>query len=465
MNIYFHRYPHHLTLLEINKSEMDKIVETATIDPVPNHTFYYYEEANVVMLGAFSVIGVIGNAMILIVYWRLVRMTTTQFLVFVIAIFDFLTALIPVPISIIYKTIWFDIYNIYFCKIMFSSGILFIIPGTILLLMITIVRYCHVCRPYLLRWIEPKTKSLCTLAVLIGLFYSVLEAVISTNKNDSKHCKPVFDSYGIKIASNSKFAIPVLVILILIPLNISIIINNYYQKKTKMTYKTGINHQSVELIAQSGNDDKNKKLHSDSLNQFFSVVNENQSSNTGDYFKDINSESKESRARNKGDVSYKSTSSVSGSYFSRDKGVNESVITSIRSDTNSKGNKRPSIIIGNDVKNLEVSQYTIDAKPRHSVKKGGRSIDRWTDHSFKGLSRTTLMICVVCFVYILSYLPIAILFKYNATTLNDKYPIPIVKYLIIPLQHMFYLSCAANPIIYTFVNPGFRSQCRLLCKS
>ena len=74
------------------------------------------QTATVVMLTVFGVIGVIGNSVILIVYWKLVKMTTTQFLIFVIAVFDFLTAIVAVPLTVVTKTLWFRIENIYYCK-------------------------------------------------------------------------------------------------------------------------------------------------------------------------------------------------------------------------------------------------------------------------------------------------------------------------------------------------------------
>ena len=136
--------------------------------------FYYVHGATVVMLMVFCVIGVFGNAVILLVYGRLVKLTTTQFLIFVIAIFDFTTALVAVPIVIGYKMFWFDIDHIYYCKLMLGTVRLCIIPGAFLILIITVVRYCHICRPQLLCVIEPKIKSMCIFGTIYGLFSIVL---------------------------------------------------------------------------------------------------------------------------------------------------------------------------------------------------------------------------------------------------------------------------------------------------
>ena len=124
--------------------------------------FYYVYGAVTVMLMIFSVIGVFGNAIILLVYGRLVKLTTTQFLIFVIAIYDFFTALVAVPIVVVNKLFWFDIANIHYCKVMYAIGRFLIVPGALFIFIISVVRYCHICRPQLLCVIEPKIKSMCT---------------------------------------------------------------------------------------------------------------------------------------------------------------------------------------------------------------------------------------------------------------------------------------------------------------
>ena len=112
--------------------------------------------------------------------------------------------------------------------------------------------------------------------------------------------------------------------------------------------------------------------------------------------------------------------------------------------------------------NKSVSRRTTMDVISKSKKKDKSSVI--SDKSFKGLSSTTIMISVVSLVYVLSYLPITVMATQDTATIYQKFSSQIVKYLLEPVKNMYYLGCAANPIIYTFVNHSFRAKCRSLLR-
>ena len=80
---------------------------------------------------------------------------------------------------------------------------------------------------------------------------------------------------------------------------------------------------------------------------------------------------------------------------------------------------------------------------------------------FEGFNRTTLKLCLVSIAYIVIYIPwfvvkVSILFE---PTEKDKL---FQKYNYLPVAYLPFAGCAVNPVIYAFVDPKFRSQCRAL---
>ena len=440
-----------------------KDILSDTEELLSQEDFYNIQRPTAFMLMIFSIVGVFGNAIILIVYSKLVKLTTTQFLIFVIAIYDILTALVVLQIVIVYKLFWFDINNIYYCKLMYGVARLLIIPGALFILIITVVRYCHICRPQLLCVIEPKIKSMCIFGTIIGLLCSILDTALVTNINTSEVCQidNLFSfNIMIQIAFFSRFIMVQLILVLLICLNILIIKKNYQNRNEIAKRKE---FKSEPLNGQIINEEKEEIDHSNSLDIFFERVNENQNGNKptdGLESKSIKSRiSKDDEDQGQRFTENKTPSVVSdGSDATMKTSQNKindedvktfgarSSVRSTRTDNNNKSILRWS---------------TIDMISKISKKDKSTLV---SDKSFKGLSSTTVMISVVSLVYVLSYVPITILSNDTVGTLAQKYSVETVKYLLVPLKDMYYLGCAANPIIYTFVNHSFRYKCRLLLR-
>ena len=70
------------------------------------------------------------------------------------------------------------------------------------------------------------------------------------------------------------------------------------------------------------------------------------------------------------------------------------------------------------------------------------------------------MLSMVSLAYVVSYLPTCYMIV-RGVNLYDRHidvSKDVLNYLLFPLKEMYFLSCTANPVIYTFVNPSFRSR-------
>ena len=77
--------------------------------------------------------------------------------------------------------------------------------------------------------------------------------------------------------------------------------------------------------------------------------------------------------------------------------------------------------------------------------------------------RTTLMLSVASLVYVCTYLPVLVTLLYLAVSGTTMYEeTGVSKSLIILSKYIFYMGCAANPVVYSLVNDKFRQRCRVL---
>ena len=448
---------------------MDSI-ETQKSQAISEH----YDEniPTVVMLAIFCVPGVVGNALVLIVYSKQLKMTSTQLLIFVIALYDFITALFVVPLLIIYKTYWFSIIDIRFCKLFFGIINFCVLPGPILLFLVTLVRYCHVCKHHWLRFIEPKIITACAFILLCGLFYAVSDIVVV--KLEPLYQKKVLlvctipNALWTDVTVFSKVIIIFVTGVAIVVLNALIIISNHQQ--------TAVLSKSRKPLMASGSNKKQSQITSGYLNH----TSENQNQNTNENLKyGIENQNHNRRDCVKYVKGSKSNQSQNNNLKPGNDGSNKSSILSIKSP--SVINSPSSLLsvrttqehvdiplsMNNSITNneVEISTRNNTGIEEELRRRSDQCSDQCSDHSFKGLSRTTIMISLVCLAYVVSYLPFIVILVYGQRTLVTSSSAEILKFVIHPASSMYYLGSAVNPIIYTFVNPNFRSKCRYLFRS
>ena len=143
-----------------------------------------------------------------------------------------------------------------------------IFPGALQLFIVTFVRYCHVCRPHWLHWIEPKISGMTLLTVIMGLFYSVADAFFARlydqneiTGNKSLICSVRPTHIGSALLSRSKYIIVIMVIVALVILNILIIIKNCRTKIAMRTNSQVNMITSTELLEKQENVRKSSNLH------------------------------------------------------------------------------------------------------------------------------------------------------------------------------------------------------------
>ena len=464
--------------------------------------FYYTQEVSAYMLIVFGVIGVIGNLIILIVYWRLIKMTTTQFLIFLIAIFDFLTALIAIPMVVIYKLFWFEIFNSFYCKICVGTvGFCYLI-GSLLLFLVTVVRYCHVCYPEALCFIEPRIKGLCVSIVSTGLFYTLLDIILAKLNKTSNHCN--IDVYrlniGMKIIFFSRFLIIAGVMCVLVVLNILMIQKNYQEKNLKLKSNTGEKPSSSAVHASYESSKEERYLNT--IDQLFHLFNETMNTASdalSSVYDGSDVTSVQSVRTNKSIVTVSSERSNKTVNSGKSKSNDDSTSTCSNIDERttkkktSKSKKRKKKERTRNIRYGNISTTSDTNTDKGSVSQvaadNGGMVDmtglaHWDDNrtdsgtcvdpkpiiaecesddSFSGFSRTHVMLLLVNVVYILSYLPLVVYAMYHVST-RVTTSLETRRYITYPFTNMFFLSCAFNPIIYTFVNASFRHKCAALLK-
>ena len=154
-------------------SERERVAAREEIDAMA--MFYNSRLYDVLTLVVCGVLGVLGNSMVLLVYWRARRLHATRLLIVVISMLDFFTALVAVPINLMYSMFWFEIdHRLYFCQILHGITVLLMSPGLLLLFVVAFVRFVLVRLPHLLPLIETKMKYVIFFSLFIGLVKSAL---------------------------------------------------------------------------------------------------------------------------------------------------------------------------------------------------------------------------------------------------------------------------------------------------
>ena len=134
----------------------------------------YYDRRypSVVMMVLFIFIGLPGNSVVVMVYFREQKMTATQYLIFVMAVIDLISGVFVIPYNLVYNLHWLDITNIVFCKLVWGLNSFTVTPQMFLITGVSVVRYYHVCRPQQLHWVQTKVKSYAAFCFLVGLIFT-----------------------------------------------------------------------------------------------------------------------------------------------------------------------------------------------------------------------------------------------------------------------------------------------------
>ena len=420
------------------------------------------------MLLLFSVVGVGGNALVLIVYWKITKKTVIQMLIFVIAIFDFLTALVAIPGQVILSIFRFDYLDIPLCKIGYIISVLFVAPGLFLLVGVSFIRYLLICKPHLLPKFESKTYIFCGLSVGFGIFQSIYFGVVIGKRSGSENegelvgfsCRvdDIYKDYiWPKIVLYINFLTFIFCMLGLIFTNISIIHKVIKQGKIILNHRNFSNTNNVseeglnKLVNTRSSSDQlaiRPMPSADTLDQGQNIgcvnVTQGQERASPGYLNLVD----QSLERNT--VPIHNAGSLENTYQNTNSGS-----TGVSTD----GTISPDRVSSDIVRDGEVLQHiSCDVVQQKNFIGKIKNIVK-----LKGVNRTKAKLALASFVYVIAYMPFFAIWIYRflvrRESIYEGVSVQVYKYVYWPCCHLRFIGCALNPLIYTFVDPKFRSRC------
>lgn len=131
----------------------------------------------IVFIGLVSVVGLIGNAVVLNVYYRKYPRCNFRHFVLVLAGIDFISCLVLMPMEIVTLVKWFVFPNAWLCKIKSFLNAYTVTSSAATLLLIAIDRFRKVCRPHSKQIQPPCALKLTVLCLVLSLIPASSDAV------------------------------------------------------------------------------------------------------------------------------------------------------------------------------------------------------------------------------------------------------------------------------------------------
>ena len=412
---------------------------SSTLTPSQQQAFDEYYDRQIPTVGMlmfFSLIGTPGNIIVLVVYIKS-RMTTTQFLLSVMAMIDLFTALVGIPLIVFFKMSGLILMDITYCKIFGALNALCNTAGVFLVLGVSVIRYYYVCRPHSRHFVEAKVKMFCVFVGGMSLFYSVCfyhlygEQSLADKKfpgslcsiayrnNESLFKKMFLVFVGIVFGFN---------LITIISTNWLILRRIWKQQKIMSQY-----NQSVMKKPLANYDTKPDTMVVYESRTFISqrsvsntTINDCQTDEDSIFTSDTKHEKD---CAEKGTEKSLKRSTSSERVQSRENGK-----ASDKSDSTTR------------------TQKVMENRKGSRINENGRKNTKM--ESTKGNNRTTLKLSIVCMMFVISYVPNLII----GIHLNKQGNIPQIsqhdmyKFIFFPGINIIYLNCAVNPLIYKFVD-------------
>ncbi|BFZ11027.1 hypothetical protein BsWGS_14066 [Bradybaena similaris] len=142
----------------------------------------------VVMMSTFAIVGLIGNILVLIVYSKKFTLSPTKVLIMTIASFDLVANIggIPSEINIMYDSWNFNSPGV--CKSKVFLGAFSTVGGAISLLVVAVVRYRKVCRPYGWQVSIKQAVIASIVTAIVAFIYSVPYVIIYGIRSRNTPC-------------------------------------------------------------------------------------------------------------------------------------------------------------------------------------------------------------------------------------------------------------------------------------
>ena len=433
-----------------------------------------------VMVSCLMLVGLVGNLLVVYVYKRRFKKTSSNYFIMTMAVFDLLACLIGMPTELYDLTNPYTFYSTVSCKLLRGCETFTVYGSAVVLVEIAFDRFFKICRP-LLRVSLWRIKMLCVLAAVIAVLLSIMPVILyGIDMIDTS--VPGIRGYDCSIAERYKGSLLetvfhtmlgglVFVILFVLMLLYTRI---WWEIRRRRTFILGDTFRGEENGDADPAHDRVRR------NQFgiryMPSVSEDDSMNNsvGSPNSNLNSVSLMEL--------HLVQANTNGNGKHRDGPF--SPISPISSGTSGHaksggggGGKSPgpsTSLISNSHYYSKVSNS--NHHHQHSLPRGGAglqsqaSVDRarpkltslssFTPVRLK-MTRTTVVLFAVTVAFVLSYLPSisVIMLKKFDRSLENSQSVPTNALLKI-LSNSFFINNAINPIIYSFLNVHFRRQAR-----
>lgn len=341
-----------------------------------------------VFLIIIMIVGTVGNVLVLFVYCKRFRKTSSNYFIVSMAVFDLLACLIGLPTEIYDLRFSYTFYNSTVCKIFRYSNTVVVYGSAIILVQIAFDRYFKICRPLMMIELY-KIKAMCisagVIAGLISIPTLVLYGISRTPTPDGNiqgfDCS-IEETYKKKAFSKAYYYLLCIVFVTTVIVLTALYIRIWIEIKRRRNLVIGdsvrtCHREEIPMTHASQRDSKTKKL----------------------------------RVRYCSEFSDEDTQEVTRTSF------------------------RPRL------------QSLAEAMTRFRV------------------SRTTVVLFAVTVAFVISYLPGIVIMICRSVVKDLENRQSLAEQVLSKLFSKFYfLNNAINPLIYSFLNRGFRLRCVALVK-
>ncbi|KAL8591406.1 hypothetical protein ACOMHN_022212 [Nucella lapillus] len=142
-----------------------------------NHERAIYFLPAVVCVLLLMVVGVIGNTLVIYVYRRRFKRTSSNYFILTMAVFDLVACLIGLPTEVYDLLNPFTFYSEFGCKLLRATENFTIYGSVVVLVEIAFDRYFKICRPLLMVSLF-KIKVLCVVAVASAFLMAIPSSIL-----------------------------------------------------------------------------------------------------------------------------------------------------------------------------------------------------------------------------------------------------------------------------------------------
>ena len=474
------------TMQNLSDEEKQKILEDLNYQRMLAHI------PAMVMVSFLMLIGLVGNSLVVYVYKRRFKKTSSNYFILTMAVFDLLACLIGMPTELYDLSNPYTFYSTVSCKLLRGCQAFTVYGSAVVLVEIAFDRFFKICRP-LLRVSLWRIKMLCVFSVVMAVLLSILPLIIYGIKitdtpdprvkgYDCSIAEEYRDSLLKKIFHAILGALVSVILFILMLLYIRI----WWEIRRRKTFILGETFRGEDNgDADTGNGrEKRNQFGSryipslsedDSMNSSVSSLKQkpksmsltklhlDHSNGNGNCTRADGGQPPILSACNKiGLKSVRATScgqnsgSNSNTHYISKVGNNSDKTlqhqrTIVRGGSPSNLHYQHSIPRGNSSAGL-LSQTSVDrARPKLA------SLSSFTPTRIK-MTRTTVVLFAVTVVFVLSYLPTITVRMIRSSSQSLENNQDIRQVILKVCSNSFFINNAINPIIYSFLNVNFRRQ-------